>query len=610
MDSDLQGLQDPDALMPLSDDLSFILDEADLFPEADFSGYGLSCDGTAEPAMPISGAPAPTPGPQPWSLDSLDGLDFGLAGEGTIASSSHDGAGFRDEVLEDLFSMHLDPQIGAYRPPAPCAYCKKNRLSCFIIRTTRVNPNPVASCSSCVALFRECSISLAHGGVGGKRQPSRFETQWPVVGPLHGVNEEASDDESAAAQQGPDLTLPAVQEAAEEEEEAAEYEAEADASRLSRNKRTISRMTGRTRALRNWFSAHASYPYPTKDEKAMLVEESGLSATQVDNWFTNERRRRRHQEKTAARKSLPGSSPKPGSHLSEMTPLERWRNSPPEEDHLSPSVLETFINSSNHMPDQYMNASNSDGEDGLSDSDWVSRILNSGSDTESVGLGASSNSVSSFDTAYSASSGQSLPYMDSRRRKEISPVSDRGAASSSRHPYQCTFCDASFKRRFDWCRHEKSVHISLDFWVCRSQEHSVWHIGKTEPQCTFCGVDSPTEEHIASHDFETCAERPEAERTFARKDHLWQHLKKFHHCESWAGLDLKTWRTHSNSLQSRCGFCQLAFYTWTDRQDHLAHHFKKGFTMSQWVGDWGFSPNTMNLLRQATLPAARKSSAS
>jgi hypothetical protein len=588
MEPSFQGLQHVDQLFPLSDDLSLILEDADLFPEADFSRYALTSDAAEDP--PVSAAP----GLQSWNLQPLD------AGIGEGKPPSVDGHWERDEVLEDLLSLQLDPQIGAYRPPSPCSYCKKNRLSCFIIRTTRVNPNPVASCSSCVALFRECSLSLAHGGVGGKRQPSRFETQWPVVGQLHGVNEEALEDESAA--QGPELSLPCLQ-----EEPAAEEEAEEDASRLSRNKRTISRMTGRTRALRNWFSSHLDHPYPSKEEKAILVEESGLSATQVDNWFTNERRRRRHQEKTAARKAFPQGSPKPSRRLSEMTPLERWRNSPPEEDHLSPSVLETFINSSNHMPDQYMYSNTSDVEDALSDSDWVSRILNSGSDTESVGLGASSNSVSSFDTAYSASSSQSLPYTGSRKRKEISPVADRNPSSTARqHPYQCTFCDASFKRRFDWCRHEKSVHISLDFWVCRSQEHSVWHIGKTEPQCTFCGLVSPTQEHIASHDFETCAERPEAERTFARKDHLWQHLKKFHHCESWTGLDLKTWRTHSNTLQSRCGFCQLAFYTWSDRQEHLAHHFKKGLTMSQWVGDWGFSQSTMNLLRQATLPAERK----
>lgn len=73
---------------------------------------------------------------------------------------------------------------GAYCPPFPCSYCHQHRLQCLILRTTSANPNPVTSCSSCVALFRECSLAL-----GEKRQPSGFETLSPVLGHLHGVTE-------------------------------------------------------------------------------------------------------------------------------------------------------------------------------------------------------------------------------------------------------------------------------------------------------------------------------------------------------------------------------------------------------------------------------------
>lgn len=77
---------------------------------------------------------------------------------------------------------------GAYRPLVPCTYCRKNRLQCLIIRTTEANPNPVTSCSSCVALFRECSLAK-----GEKRLPSGFETLSPVLGHLHGVPERMED---------------------------------------------------------------------------------------------------------------------------------------------------------------------------------------------------------------------------------------------------------------------------------------------------------------------------------------------------------------------------------------------------------------------------------
>lgn len=74
---------------------------------------------------------------------------------------------------------------GAYRPPAPCTHCRRHRLQCLIIRTTSANPNPITSCSSCVALFRECSLSK-----GQKRLPSCFETFSPVLGHLHGLPED------------------------------------------------------------------------------------------------------------------------------------------------------------------------------------------------------------------------------------------------------------------------------------------------------------------------------------------------------------------------------------------------------------------------------------
>lgn len=77
---------------------------------------------------------------------------------------------------------------GAYCPPFPCSYCRQHRLQCLILRTTSANPNPVTSCSSCVALFRECSLAL-----GEKRQPSGFETMSPVMGHLHGVTEHMED---------------------------------------------------------------------------------------------------------------------------------------------------------------------------------------------------------------------------------------------------------------------------------------------------------------------------------------------------------------------------------------------------------------------------------
>ncbi|KAI1874949.1 uncharacterized protein JN550_002378 [Neoarthrinium moseri] len=498
-----------------------------------------------------------------------------------------DGTWYRDDILEDVFACQRDPQIGAYRPPSACSYCRKHRLQCFLLRTTAANPNPLTSCSSCVALFRDCSLVN-----GGKRPPSEFETMWPVVGQLHGVNEESTDDVTFLSN-GPGII------SSDETNVKTSGTGPIEIS-VPSTKRSTSRITGRTRALRQWFSSHHESPYPSGEEKLALAKASGLTPTQVGNWFTNERRRKRHMEKTSTKSFFPRGSPMPQSYLSNMTPLERWRNSPPEDDHISPSVLETFLTNEDYTKVQGVDPAIDDTNHDYDDSDWLSRMLNSASETESLGFAGSSNSVSSFDTTYSTGSNQSVSLSrgstQKRRRSSVKDGSDI---------YQCTFCDMSFKRRFDWCRHEKSVHISLDSWVCRSHDQSVWQIGNTAPQCNFCGSASPTQEHLADHDFESCAERPEADRTFARKDHLWQHLKKFHACTHWSGLGLNAWRLHRDAVKSRCGFCFQQLHTWSERQDHISKHFKKGSSMTQWIGDWGLDPADASLLKQATLPEQR-----
>jgi len=43
--------------------------------------------------------------------------------------------------------------------------------------------------------------------------------------------------------------------------------------------------------LRNWLFRNSVCPYPTEDEKLQLISETGLSLVQVNNWFSNARRR-------------------------------------------------------------------------------------------------------------------------------------------------------------------------------------------------------------------------------------------------------------------------------------------------------------------------------
>jgi hypothetical protein len=149
-----------------------------------------------------------------------------------------------DGLNGDHTFLNSEAYHGAYRPPMACSHCQRHRLQCFILRTTPANPNPTSSCSGCVALFRECSLAGQ-----GKRDHSHFETSQPVIGQLHGVNEEYEysslapfSDETTRLLLRP--TIPSVS-----------------------GKRTSSRSVHKNRALRNWFAAHIDHPYPFRRRK-------------------------------------------------------------------------------------------------------------------------------------------------------------------------------------------------------------------------------------------------------------------------------------------------------------------------------------------------------
>ncbi|XP_058778255.1 homeobox protein HD1 [Vicia villosa] len=60
-------------------------------------------------------------------------------------------------------------------------------------------------------------------------------------------------------------------------------------------KRRAGKLPGDTTSvLKSWWQQHAKWPYPTEDDKAKLVEETGLQLKQINNWFINQRKRNWH----------------------------------------------------------------------------------------------------------------------------------------------------------------------------------------------------------------------------------------------------------------------------------------------------------------------------
>lgn len=94
------------------------------------------------------------------------------------------------------------------------------------------------------------------------------------------------------------------------------------------------------RILKNWLATHQNHPYPREPDRKMLQEETGLTKTQISNWLANARRRGkipssasspRHSDTKAM--DIP---PRPGTpavrNTSDMDPLQRWVDSPPEDE--------------------------------------------------------------------------------------------------------------------------------------------------------------------------------------------------------------------------------------------------------------------------------------
>ncbi|KAI2463763.1 hypothetical protein F4781DRAFT_105757 [Annulohypoxylon bovei var. microspora] len=425
-----------------------------------------------------------------------------------------------DISFDDFFRNN-----GAWRPPQPCTYCRRLRLQCFMLQTTSVNPNPVMSCSSCVALFRQCSLAER-----GKRQPAEFETSEPVINNLHGVNEEIDTNPP----------VPGSNVAVEQQSTHI-----APASR----KRTYSRSVRKTHFLRTWFSCHLGHPYPSEEEKASLAQQSGLSRTQVADWFSNARRRHRVSTRAPDKTIFPQGSPMPSPRISGMTPFERWRRSPPDEEPVSESVIQQALGipieglgvlegfDSTHIDAGPSSSSGSSAFDLLPP--WHSPSSDS---TSSCHTYSSADELSLF-----SASMQSSGVLNRHGSSAASPsTAGKGRA------FQCTLCPRSFTKKYDWRRHEKSVHLltsNAPRWVCgiplsTDQSSLVWRLNQNEPECIFCGRESPTEKHFQSHEFEACSEREGSDRTFARKDHLWQHLFKFHGCRKWEG-----WKPDLNLLK-------------------------------------------------------------
>jgi len=367
------------------------------------------------------------------------------------------------------------------------------------------------------------------------------------------------------------------------------------------------------KVLRDWLSTHHSHPYPTDEEKENLRRRTGLNKTQITNWLANARRRGKVRPPRSVSPNVGNFAmamdiPRRGTPaLENMNPLERWKHSPPENEPAAITAIAKAVTSSTYssgLDSPYTGYGHSQTDDGSQHS------LYNVSSASSLGTshGTSHSSGNSFASAFSHKSRGSFGSFGSfgqrgrRRRRRPAPKPVKVAAMTApARTYQCTFCTETFKTKHDWQRHEKSLHLSLERWVCCPNGPQQYCADYGHNRCVFCGLPNPPEDHAETHNYSSCAERSLEERTFYRKDHLRQHLSLVHDVK-FQSFSMDTWKVVTPEIRSRCGFCGVVLDTWSIRTDHIAEHFKGGKSMADWKGDWGFEPEILDIIENGIPP--------
>lgn len=178
----------------------------------------------------------------------------------------------------------------------------------------------------------------------------------------------------------------------------------------------------------------------------------------------------------------------------------------------------------------------------------------------------STNSAQSSFSWHSATSGRSMAPLPMPPNTGGMPMMNGAhlpsAASNTnkQNIYWCTSCETSFKRKYDWKRHEDEFHERWRKYPC------------PEPGCnrSFWGSNSFNQHHKQCHGCKTC---PHAEKVvkFLRKRKYWA-----------------------------CGFCSALHPARERHVEHVARHFESGMGK----GDWMHSRVIYGLMHQPLIHQA------
>lgn len=471
----------------------------------------------------------------------------------------------------------LSTDYPMFRAKESCDLCARMGLDCFLATRGTL----ITGCTCCISLYRECSF--VHSKI-----PKGYVSTFP------GITED---------QQVCEGTITERRKAMRSMEE-------------GRGRKTGARFPrDAVKILKQWLAEHADHPYPNEREKDELKQVTGLKRSQISNWLANARRRGKVRPASGPSSPMLGAIDIPQRReqpdIADLNPLDRWKASPPENEPASMTAIARAVtatplpvrNSSvsslqGSRPGSRPSSKKASSEDDSSFSMFRAPSVSSFETRES------SNSDLTFASSRSNRSKGSFASSQDRRRRRRAPTTQRAATqqakSRSARIFQCTFCTDSFPAKYDWQRHEKSLHLALERWTCCPSGGTTIDALTGVEICVFCREANPSADHLEMHNFTACQEKTLQERTFYRKDHLSQHLKLMHNAKVHSHMD--SWKSTTNEIKSACGFCPSKFTTWQQRADHLAAHFRNGADMSMWSNGWGFEPYVERLVENAIPP--------
>lgn len=400
------------------------------------------------------------------------------------------------------------------RPGKPCDYCRSRRLMCYVQRGE-------PQCTPCATLFRECSLSKS---TTLEANNYATNTTGTFLDTLHLIDENAAHEHGNLTGIKPLKSKPSNGIAVR-----------ADDAPGSSKRNGIRFPRHAVKILRDWIEAHAENPYPTEEEKAELEKQTELSPSQVANWLANARRRRKITERSRPKlcespslRPTTSAIPIPGADKpwEELNPFERWQHSPPENE---PADLDdiAYAVATNALPDE----ERSDSPSTLGRSSKRRKASSSGSgwshrrapSTGSAETGQTSSLSASTSAAHSNNSSHSThgsfgSFSSSlagkkdrrRRRKPVAKTPASKLGDTQKRIFQCTFCTDTFRAKYDWTRHEKSLHLSLEK-VRPSHSIAFLHVGRFS--CSRDPSEKQGRQLVTHHHKST-------ERSLVRRDNL------------------------------------------------------------------------------------------